>query len=169
MVLGRWLSSFICTGFCIKAFVNLLLAPILHAGAGSLRLSATGTWQTISMYQLYFWSVACHGLDRFGHLMTQGIGAFCIIEYRSILHLDLEIEGIQAILLIDDDAEVRARFGEPHQGCFNLAGEDDQSTNRDRIVTASLDCRDFWMRSTTGAAIFPPGTRKITTAIHPSP
>src|SRR5258706_7198548 len=97
--------------------------------------------------------------------MTQGIGAFCIIEYRRILHLDLEIEGIQAILRIDDDAEVRGRFGELHQGCFNLAGEDDQSANRDRIVTASLDCRDFWMRTTTGATIFPPGTREITTAI----
>src|SRR6266699_1347465 len=97
--------------------------------------------------------------------MTQGIGAFCIIEDRSILHLHLEIAGTQAILLIDDDAEVRARFEELHQSCFNLAGEDDQAANRYRIVTASLDCRDFWMCTTTGAAIFPPGTRKITTAI----
>src|SRR5258708_11126909 len=97
--------------------------------------------------------------------MAHSIGAFRVFEYRDIFHLDLEIKRIKAIAFIDDDTEVRARLRKPDQGSFNLAGEDDQSANRDRVVTASLNCRDFWMRTTTGTTIFPPGTRKIAAAI----
>src|SRR6266581_4517686 len=81
--------------------------------------------------------------------------ARAIAQDRGVLHFDFEIEGIEVIAPVNDDAEIRARFRELHQRRLDLAGEDDQAANRDGVVAASLDGGDLGMRAATGAALLP--------------
>src|SRR5258708_16603812 len=109
--------------------------------------------------------VASHCFDGISHADTQFMPAIVIMEDGIILHLDFQVKGVQPLTLIDDNAEVGPRFWELYQCSFNLAGKDYQTTNRDSIITTSLNCCYFGMRTPARAAILPPGTRNITTAI----
>src|SRR6266852_3153044 len=83
----------------------------------------------------------------------------------SIFHFDLQIEGIQSILSIDDDAEVGSSLGEFDQCGLYLTGENNQASDRDGIVATSFNGTDLWVRATTGATLLPPGAGEVTAAI----
>src|SRR5205085_1358783 len=142
-----------------------LLPPVLHARAGRLRLAAAGARQAVGVDKLHLWRVARDSLDRLGHFAAERLAAGGVADDGSILDLDFEVEGIEAVAFIDDDAEIRARFGELHQRGFYLAREDDQAPDGDGIVAAALDGGDLRMRASTGAALLPPRAREVAAAI----
>src|SRR5581483_3259811 len=86
-------------------------------------------------------------------------------QHGRIFDLYLQIEGIQPVALINNDAEVCARFGEFDQGSFYLAGEDDQAADGDGVIAASFDRGNLGMGAPARATIFPPEAREVAAAI----
>src|SRR5438046_5704638 len=97
-------------------------------------------------------------LHRFSHSLPYRTCTLSVFEQPAILDLDLQIEGIQSVAAVNNYSKIGRSFRESDKCGFDLAGENDEAANDDRIIGAPLDRADLGVCQTTSAALIPPGT-----------